>query len=50
MPVPAPVLDWLRNGIPLTLIMDLASAKGPDSQAIARTEVRPLRERLPHKV
>ena len=38
MPIPVPVLDWLRNGIPLTLIMDLASAKGPDSRTIARTE------------
>lgn len=47
MPVPVPVLDWLRSGIPLTLLMDLAPAKGPDSQTIARTEGTEVRDLVP---
>ena len=34
----AHVLDLLRSGIPLSLLMDLACASGPDSVAIARNE------------
>lgn len=38
MPNQAPVLDLLRHGVPLSLLMDLASAHGPDSVAIAHSE------------
>lgn len=34
----AHVIDLLRSGIPLSLLMDLACASGPDSVAIARSE------------
>lgn len=30
--------EWLRCGVPLTLLLDLASPEGPDSRAIARYE------------
>jgi hypothetical protein len=30
--------DWLRCGVPLSLLIDLASPDGPDSREIARTE------------
>jgi hypothetical protein len=29
---------WLRCGVPLSLLLDLASPDGPDSRAIARYE------------
>ncbi|HVF04170.1 MAG TPA: hypothetical protein VNA20_04965 [Frankiaceae bacterium] len=32
------VFGWLRSGVPLSLLLDLASPDGPDSQEIARTE------------
>jgi hypothetical protein len=32
------VFEWLRNGVPLSLLLDLASPTGPDSRAIARYE------------
>jgi hypothetical protein len=32
------VFEWLRSGIPLSLLMDLASPDGPDSRAIAYAE------------
>lgn len=34
----SPVLDWLRSGLPLALLLDLASPEGPDSMEIARFE------------
>lgn len=40
MPAPLLVLNLLRHGIPLTLLMDLAAPNGPDSAAIARSEAR----------
>ena len=30
--------DWLRAGVPLSLLLDLAAPEGPDSRAIARYE------------
>lgn len=33
--------SWLRAGIPLTLLMDLASPYGPDSTDLARREGPP---------
>lgn len=30
--------EWLRNGVPLSLLLDLASPTGPDSREIARQE------------
>lgn len=30
--------EWLRCGVPLTLLLDLASPDGPDSREIARHE------------
>lgn len=36
------VFEWLRNGVPLSLLLDLALPEGPDSREIARSE-RPLR-------
>jgi hypothetical protein len=32
------VFEWLRSGVPLSLLMDLASPDGPDSRAIASYE------------
>ena len=32
------VFEWLRSGVPLSLLMDLASPDGPDSRAIAHYE------------
>jgi len=32
---------WLRAGVPLSLLLDLASPTGPDSREIARLEARP---------
>ena len=32
------VFAWLRAGVPLSLLVDLASPTGPDSREIARTE------------
>lgn len=32
--------EWLRAGVPLSLLLDLASPAGPDSREIARTEAR----------
>lgn len=32
------VFDWLRNGVPLSLLLDLACPEGPDSREIARRE------------
>jgi hypothetical protein len=29
---------WLRSGVPLSLLLDLASPDGPDSTEIARRE------------
>lgn len=34
----AVVFDWLRTGVPLTLLADLASADGPDSAEIFSAE------------
>lgn len=34
------VLECLRAGIPLSLLLDLASPAGPDSREIARREAR----------
>ncbi len=34
----SPVIQWLRSGIPLTLLLDLADPGGPDSRAIAQEE------------
>lgn len=36
------VFGWLRAGVPLSLLLDLAWPDGPDSQEIARSE-RPWR-------
>jgi hypothetical protein len=34
---------WLRSGVPLSLLLDLAAPEGPDSAEIARSErSRPL--------
>ena len=30
--------DWLRSGVPLSLLLDLAAPDGPDSREIARYE------------
>ncbi len=38
-PAPDPGLDWLRQGIPLSLLMDLAPETGPDSASIADSEI-----------
>lgn len=32
------VFEWLRAGVPLSLLLDLASPAGPDSREIARRE------------
>jgi hypothetical protein len=32
------VFGWLRDGVPLCLLLDLALPEGPDSAAIARYE------------
>lgn len=32
------VFEWLRCGVPLSLLLDLASPDGPDSREIARRE------------
>ena len=32
------VFEWLRCGVPLSLLLDLASPTGPDSREIARYE------------
>jgi hypothetical protein len=32
------VFGWLRSGVPLSLLMDLALPEGPDSRAIASYE------------
>jgi len=32
------VFEWLRAGVPLSLLLDLASPGGPDSREIARRE------------
>lgn len=32
--------EWLRAGVPLSLLLDLASPTGPDSREIARHEAR----------
>ncbi|MFN2626135.1 MAG: hypothetical protein ABR520_08655 [Mycobacteriales bacterium] len=34
----SPVLEWLRSGVPLSLLCDLASPDGPDSAEIIRSE------------
>jgi hypothetical protein len=34
------VYEWLRAGVPLSLLLDLASPAGPDSREIARQEAR----------
>ncbi len=34
------VFEWLRAGVPLSLLLDLASPAGPDSREIARHEGR----------
>jgi hypothetical protein len=35
---PSQVLEWLRLGVPLSLLLDLAAPEGPDSREIARYE------------
>ena len=37
----SPVMHLLENGIPVTLLMDLSEANGPDSYAINCTERPP---------
>jgi hypothetical protein len=37
-----PVMDWLSAGLPLSLLMDLASAGAPASDEIMRTEIEDL--------
>jgi hypothetical protein len=37
-PSPSPVLEALSAGVPLTLLLDLASSLGPDSDAIFADE------------
>jgi hypothetical protein len=37
-----PVMDWLSAGLPLSLLMDLASAGAPASDEIMRTEIEGL--------
>jgi hypothetical protein len=32
------VFEWLRAGVPLSLLLDLALPEGPDSRAIAHWE------------
>lgn len=32
------VFEWLRAGVPLSLLIDLVSPEGPDSRAIAYEE------------
>ena len=32
------VFEWLRAGVPLSLLLDLAAPDGPDSREIARHE------------
>lgn len=32
------IMEWLDDGVPLTLLIDLLSAEGPASAAIFRTE------------
>lgn len=32
------VFEWLRCGVPLSLLLDLASPEGPDSREIAQHE------------
>lgn len=32
------VFEWLRSGVPLSLLLDLAAPEGPDSREIARAE------------
>lgn len=34
------VFEYLRAGVPLSLLLDLASPSGPDSREIARHEAR----------
>lgn len=38
MTVESTVFTWLRAGVPLSLLLDLASPTGPDSREIARYE------------
>lgn len=38
---PHPVMRLLSSGIPLTLVMDLAAADGPDSFVVLLTEPAP---------
>lgn len=38
--------EWLRAGVPLSLLLDLASPDGPDSREIARRESASLRGEL----
>ncbi len=37
-----PVMAALADGVPLTLLLDLAAPSGPDSRSIAATEVADL--------
>ena len=37
------VFEWLRAGVPLSLLLDLAAPEGPDSREIARTERAAMR-------
>ena len=37
----SPVMDLLAEGVPLTLLLDLANAAGPDSAAINAVERPP---------
>jgi hypothetical protein len=32
------VFEWLRSGVPLSLLIDLISPDGPDSREIAEVE------------
>lgn len=37
----SPVMDLLARGVPLTLLLDLAKAEGPDSRSINAVERPP---------
>ena len=41
MTAESPAFQWLRAGVPLSLLLDLVSPDGPDSREIARREALP---------
>ena len=38
MPLATTAMQWLRRGVPLTLVMDLLDRNGPDSKRIMHDE------------